>query len=281
MDLRKHEEKAFHDRLRTGSYGQRWSPKLEKLVQQDPLWANMKYYSIERRSRKIIEDWLICNTKNKVVLDYCCGNGDDSFFAAQCGAAKVIGIDISDVSIANCIERSRIYNYSGITTFKVMDAEQLDFEESVFDVVSEYGALHHVDLERAFASVARVLKPDGKMICVEALGHNRLIHQYRKMTKELRTQWELEHILRRNDIEKAYRYFHKVDYLGFFHMATLAAVPFRNTMIFEKLLGLLEKADNFLLESPFLKWHAWQVVFVLSQPKKAKLEINGPQAQNA
>ena len=68
----------------------------------------------------------------------------------------------------------------------------------------------------------------------------------------------------------AYHYFNKVEALGFFHLATLTAVPFRNIpFIFNPLLNVMEFMDSLILKLPLIKWQAWQVVFVLSNPKKA------------
>jgi hypothetical protein len=61
------------------------------------------------------------------------------------------------------------------------------------------------------------------------------------------------------------RYFRRIE-PRFFHLATLAAVPFRKSAIFRPLLGLLEAADAVLLRTPGLKWHAWITVFALSEP---------------
>jgi hypothetical protein len=44
-------------------------------------------------------------------------------------------------------------------------------------------------------------------------------------------------------------------------------VPFRNTPLFNSILSILEKIDGMLLRLPILKWQAWQVIFVFSQPK--------------
>lgn len=272
MEDRKKKEKEFHDRQRTVTEDvhvadMRWSSELEPTIQNNPLWANMKYYSIERKSRSVVLNWLQMNCKGKMVLDYCCGNGDDGIFIARSGASEVIGIDISDVSIRNSEEKANKLKLNNLI-YKVMDAEKLDFENETFDIISEYGTLHHLDLNKAYSEIARVLKTDGKAICVEALGHNKIIHLYRKLTPHLRTEWEAEHILRKKDIELARKFFNSVEIIGFFHLFTLGVVPFRNLPIFKFVLGILETIDNFFLKLPFLKWQAWQVVFVLSQPKK-------------
>ena len=267
MEVRKKKEKQFHDVLRKGAFAQRWSHELEKLIGENPLWSNMKYYSVERKSRKLVLDWFSDNCNGKRVLDYCCGNGDDSFIIARKGATEVIGIDLSQVSIDNCSQVAISEGLGGRTSFYVMDAEDLKFEDNYFDIITEYGVLHHLDIKKAYPELARVLKPEGKCICVETLGHNPFIRLYRRKTPNLRTKWEVEHILRKNDIEKAGEYFGRINILGFFHLATLAAVPFRNSPIFEFLLGMLEAVDSVILKLPFLKWQAWQVVFTLSEPK--------------
>jgi ubiquinone/menaquinone biosynthesis C-methylase UbiE len=267
MEVRKQEEKKFHDTLRTNAFGQRWSPDLEASIQENPLWENMKYYAIERQSRQLVLDWFSSNCGGKRVLDYCCGNGDDSFIIAKDGAKEVIGIDLSEISIRNCEEQASGEGLENISKFRVMDAEALEFEDDSFDIATEYGALHHLNLPKAYSELARVLKPGGKCLCTEALGHNPIIRSYRRMTPKLRTEWEVDHILKRGQINLAREYFNKVEILGFFHLLSLAAVPLRNTSSFPYLLSFLEKMDTLILKIPGLKWQAWQVVFCLSEPK--------------
>jgi ubiquinone/menaquinone biosynthesis C-methylase UbiE len=274
VETRKQREKEFHDQLRLINEDvhvadTRWSPELEETIKNNPMWVNMKYYSIERQSRTMVLDWFKENCKGKRVLDYCCGNGEDGVFIAQSGAKEVVGIDISDVSIANCQELARKNGVERLTSYRVGDAENTGFEDNSFDVITEYGALHHLDLEKAFAEMSRILKPDGKIICNEALGHNLVINAYRRLTPHLRTEWEVEHIIRKENFEVAQRYFDKIE-LHFYYLFTLLAVPFRNLPIFEPLLGFLEKIDNAILKLPLIKWQAWQIVFVLSEPKKTK-----------
>lgn len=272
MEKRKQEEKQFHNMLRKDSLEQRWSPELEKSIEGNPLWANMKYYSIERKSRRVVLDWLADNCKGKRVLDYCCGNGDDSVIIAKNGARETVGIDISEVSIKNCVERALTESVSENTSFYVMDAEALKFDNDSFDIIAEYGALHHVSLEKAYSELARVLKPDGKCIIAEVLGHNPIIHYYRKKTPSLRTEWEVANIFRKKNIEMAKDYFSEVKIIGFFHLATLGAVPFRNLKAFNAILGSLEALDSVLLKLPVLKWQAWQVIFELSKPKRTQIK---------
>ena len=236
MERRKEIEKEFHNKIRLVHDDQhvadtRWSPVIEATIRNNPLWKNMKYYSVERKSREFVLNWFENNCKGKHVLDYCAGNGEDGVFIAKHGAAKVTGIDISDVSIENCKNLANINNLSKVTEYMVSDAENTLFEDESFDIITEYGALHHLDRARAFPEMARILRPDGKIICNEALGHNPVIHWYRKKTPHLRTEWEAEHIMRKNDFELARRYFKNIE-IHFFHLFTLLAVPFRKSGFF-------------------------------------------------
>ena len=266
-EWRKQEETAFHDRLRQGQHEQRWSPEAERRVAADPMWSNFKYYAIERHSLDLSQRWLREHGPGATVLDYCCGNGEDSLYLARHGAKRVVGIDISDVSIQNCRDRAKAAKADHIVHFEVMDAERMSFADNTFDLITEYGVLHHLDLDRAMAELARVLKPGGHMVCTETLGHNPVIDWYRRRTPTLRTTWEVDHILRRKDFEVIGRHFGHIE-MQFFHLATLAAVPFRHAPGFSALLGSLRAIDRVLLAIPGVQWQAWQVVFRLSKPRK-------------
>jgi len=259
METRKIREKEFHNILRD---------KRLKSSDNFDFFKNKKWYSIVQKSKHCSEKWLIKHCSNKRVLDYCCGNGGVSFRIAKMGAAEVVGIDISDISIENAKKQAEKEGLSEQVKFLVMDAENMEFMDNYFDVIYESGVLHHLDLQKAYSEIARILKPDGQCLCIEALGHNPIINMYRRITPHLRTEWEISHILKKKDIAKAKTYFNKVEVLGFFHLTTITAVPLRNSLIFNTILKILETADRMLLKLPIIRWQAWQVVFSLSEPKK-------------
>ena len=58
-------------------------------------------------SFKFCYHWLKENCKDKTILDYGCGNGIHSIFPAKAGAKKVIGIDLSEKSLAVARERAK------------------------------------------------------------------------------------------------------------------------------------------------------------------------------
>lgn len=230
-------------------------------------FSNMKYYAVVAKSEEYKHNWLKrhCRPGTKV-LDFACGNGENGIYAASCGA-DCIGIDISPEGIANATKNAEELGLSGNCRFMEMDGEKMTFEDSTFDLAVEYGALHHVDLEAAQSELARVLKPEGKMICVEALRHNPLIHWYRKRTPHLRTQWEVEHILGVESLEIMRKYFGKVD-VRFFHLMALMLVPLRKTFLFPILLPVFNFIDSMLLSTRLIGKFGWIMVVELRQPKK-------------
>jgi len=180
-ERRKEEEKKLHDLLRG------------KNKKNDYYATNLKFYSVTRSSRNFIKNWLLSRVKGKKVLDYCCGNGGMAIWLAENGA-NVFGIDISQVSIKNAIDEAVKRGIEDKVKFFVMDAEAMEFENNFFDIICCIGVLHHLDINKAYSELSRVLKPDGTIICVEPLKYNPVFQIYRKMTPHLRTKWEIEHI---------------------------------------------------------------------------------------
>lgn len=259
MELRKEEEIEFHNFLRDLKEG---TPEYRRFT------ANKKFYSVTRKSVAFVEDWLKERCRNGAeVLEYGCGTGSYSFFLASLGA-RVVGIDISNVGISQAREEAKKRGLADKTKFFVMDAEATTFPDNTFDVICVSGVLHHLDRAKAFKEMARLLKPAGAAIAAEPLAHNPFIQLYRKMTPHLRTEFEAKHILHaKKDLKLAQRYFNTVD-AKFFHLATLVAVPFRNTPISNYLLTLAEKIDSVLLKIPIIQRQAWQIVLIFSKPKK-------------
>jgi len=230
-------------------------------------FSNIKFYSITQSSFAYRDSLLFSNIDNKIVLDYCCGNGEIAIAMAKAGAKKAHGIDISEVSISNADSLAKKEGIENICDYKQMDAENLTYSDNTFDLIHEYGALHHVDLKAAYRETSRVLKPGGKLICTEALRHNPFIHWYRKRSMHLRTEWEVEHILSVPDILLGRDYFDDVS-IRFFHLFALVAIPFRKYFFFSPLLAFLEVIDKVVLKIPYIQRWAWVAVIEFSNPKK-------------
>jgi lipopolysaccharide/colanic/teichoic acid biosynthesis glycosyltransferase/ubiquinone/menaquinone biosynthesis C-methylase UbiE len=278
LDERKQKEIEHSDRRRSivrayeyktdASSDQREDKYVEGENDYERHFSNMKFYSITRSSFAYRDRILFDGIKGAVALDYCCGNGEIAIEMAKRGAFKVYGIDISSVAIENARALAKDAGVDAVCEFCVMDAEHTDFAGNTFDIIHEYGALHHLDLHAAFQELSRILKPEGKVVCTEALRHNPLIHLYRKKTPHLRTQWEVEHILGFPEIKSGTRYFGFLE-LKTFHLAALAAVLFRRAYFFEALLGFLNRVDMMLLSIPFLRRMAWVAVMEYREPVSA------------
>lgn len=200
-------------------------------------------------------------------MDYCCGLGQISLQLASHGAS-VIGIDISPKSVETAGQLLADAGYSEQSRFAVMDAEKLEFPDDSFDVIVCSGVLHHLDTSRAFPELSRVLKPSGKIICIEALAYNPLIQWYRNRTPHLRTEWEKDHILNHRDLKIARKSFQKLS-TRYFHFAAIAAAPFHEKWIFRPVLAFGNFLDDIILAIPLVRLLAWQMVFVLSMPQNS------------
>lgn len=258
MELRKQKEIEHANKLKN---------LLEQASDQEKVASNKKFYKITRGNINFTKKWLLSKiSDNKKFLDYCCGDGSISIFLAQ-NNAEITGIDISDVSIKIAKQNASKKGLENNPTFLVMDAENMEFDDNSFDVIFCGGVLHHLDIDKAFQELKRVLKPNGAIICGEPLAYNPIFQLYRRLTPKLRTEWESEHILNKQSINLAKKHFNKVE-MKFFHLTTLLAVPFRHYSFFGHILSFFEFVDSILLRLPIIKWLSWQIVFTLSEPKK-------------
>ena len=158
--------------------------------------------------------------------------------------AHVTGIDISDVVVEKIRVRARELGVQDSCDFQVMDAENLSFAPDSFDVVCGNSVIHHIDLELAYANAAKVLKPQGRAVWREPLGHNPLLNAFRRLTPQMRT--DDEHPLVMDDLKLAERWFSSID-ARFFHLTTPAAIAFRNSSRFPQVLRRLERIDARLM----------------------------------
>jgi len=94
--------------------------------------------------------------ENKSVLCLGCGSGEEVEHLSSLGAAKIVGIDISEKLIE--IAKASYPHFE----FHVMDAEHLDFPHDSFDFVFSSLTLHYLESwKKTFDSVGSVLKKNG------------------------------------------------------------------------------------------------------------------------
>jgi SAM-dependent methyltransferase len=145
------------------------------------------FYEKGDRGRLWAPVWKSMDLRGAAVLDFGCGDGHFSLRLASRGA-RVTGVDISP----NLIERARaackrMEMNGSAPQFAVADAQRTPFRDESFDYVVGNGALHHLDLEKAYAEIARLLRPGGKALFMEPMYHHPLLWMLRRLTPKTHT----------------------------------------------------------------------------------------------
>jgi len=196
----------------------------------------------------------------KRVLEYGCAKGERSFELAPI-AARVDGIDISDVAIDMAADRAKAQAVENVC-FTVGDAHDTPYDDNTFDVVFGSGIIHHLDTERSLQEINRILKPGGVAIFKEPLGCNVAINMYRMVTPAART--DDEHPLMPVDYRISRRVFGKAQWT-FYGLLTLGAVPFRSLPIGGLALKVAAACDRVIALVPGLRWQLWYSLMVMTK----------------
>ena len=101
--------------------------------------------------------------KDAAIVELFCGRGNGLHALEQLGFSQIEGVDLSPRLLAQ---------YRGSARTTVADCRELPFADGAKDVVIVQGGLHHLptlpeDLDRTFAEIRRVLRPNGRVIFVE------------------------------------------------------------------------------------------------------------------
>jgi len=254
LSLRKKKELEFHDADRDITR----RDSLDKDT-YEKLYGNRKYYQATGLSSAYVANWIRENTRNRVFLDYACGNGGNAIKAAKYGTKLAIGLDISHISVENAKREAKKQGVDENTYFIQADAENTMLPNNSIDVIICSGMLHHLDLSYAFPELRRILRPGGKILAIEALKYNPAIKLYRYLTPQMRTDWEKYHILSLNDMRFAKRFF-QVKNIRYWHIVSILA-PY---MMFA--LPILNWVDSFLVRIPIVRLMAWIFTFELIKP---------------
>jgi SAM-dependent methyltransferase len=221
-----------------------------------------RYYAIKGAIDRAFDALLFAAPAGQHVLEYGCGMGERLFRLSRAGAS-CHGIDLSDYAIDSLRQRAAAAGLD--IDYQVMNAESMTYEDRTFDLVFGSGILHHLDLETGLGSVARTLKPGGRAVFIEPLGHNPLVNGFRRSTPGLRTPDE--HPLRRADLAVFRRHFGRVRLRPYF-LFSLVLPVLLGRHVPRPLLALGNGFDRVVFALlPPLRWQAWQVLLVLEQPQ--------------
>jgi demethylmenaquinone methyltransferase/2-methoxy-6-polyprenyl-1,4-benzoquinol methylase len=121
---------------------------------------------LDRRWRR--ETVAMASPSGGVCLDIATGTGELAFEMVRQGARTVIGADFC----VEMVEAARVKAASGAGTeaarFLAADAMRLPFRDGAFDAVVNGFMLRNVaDLPATFAELCRVLKPGGRLVCLD------------------------------------------------------------------------------------------------------------------
>jgi demethylmenaquinone methyltransferase/2-methoxy-6-polyprenyl-1,4-benzoquinol methylase len=105
-------------------------------------------------------------------LDVASGTGDLALeLAARMGPqGEVVGTDFSErmLALARAKAAARLTGSSASVRFETANALELPYEDASFDAATVgFGARNFADLERGLAEMARVVRPDGRVVVLE------------------------------------------------------------------------------------------------------------------
>jgi ubiquinone/menaquinone biosynthesis C-methylase UbiE len=100
--------------------------------------------------------------KDKYVLDVGCGSGLTPAYIAKKIGCRVVGVDIRARMVERSEEMAKREGVADLSEFKVADAQDLPFEDNLFDtVITESVTAFPEDKQKAVNEYARVTKPGG------------------------------------------------------------------------------------------------------------------------
>lgn len=214
------------------------------------------FYEKGRKGRLWGPLWDKIDLSGAAVLDYGCGSGAFSRRLASLGA-RVSGVDISPELIGTARVRASQMGMNGALQFVVCDAHRTPFDDNSFDYVVGNGALHHLDLDRAYAEIARVLKTGGKAFFMEPMYHHPLLWSLRRLTPKSHTVDERP--LSLADIEKAKRWFRVCCHREHFLFSVCAApAHLLGKSVALAVIDKMDQFDQFVMRAePRLRRFAW------------------------
>jgi demethylmenaquinone methyltransferase/2-methoxy-6-polyprenyl-1,4-benzoquinol methylase len=111
---------------------------------------------------------IVSDSKPKIILDIATGTGDLAILMAQSNAEKIIGLDISAGMLEVGRKKIEEKKLSNSIELVLADSENMPFEDNYFDAITvSFGVRNFENLEKGFAEILRVLKPNGVFVILE------------------------------------------------------------------------------------------------------------------
>ncbi|MDC0994061.1 class I SAM-dependent methyltransferase [bacterium] len=215
-----------------------------KSLGEDVRSAQSKYYWATQLPIESHKQATLSIIMNKNVLEIGCSSGYDAEKYVK-SVKRYIGVDISDQAI-RCANKLKLSN----AEFICVDGHNLPTPDLSVDCVIVSSLLHHLDLQKSFSEIYRVLKDDGILIFREPLATNPFFQLYRHISQSARTADERPFTFGDLALMEKYFILEKVHWFGF----TSILSAFIKT---DSARSFFTHVDNALSKTP-LKYFYWQ-----------------------
>jgi SAM-dependent methyltransferase len=202
------------------------------------------------------------------VLDVGCGKGRRSLLLLDMGATHVLGIDISQTSIALACDRPQAQAHirAGRLEFRLGDVtRELEGE---FECVFGRAILHHIDYRGVLPRLyAEHLAPGGTMLFMEPQGEHPLIRLYTRLVAAAHTPDERSFM--EDDLRWLRHHFPEIELypINYTTLPVAILTSFLRLAPDNPLLRLCDRADEWLARrAPRLRSHFRQTIVVIRKP---------------
>lgn len=107
------------------------------------------------------------------LLDHACGDGVYGRLALRHAPdARVVGLDISPVSVARAREKAAAEGLAARTDYVVGDIDHPPFKPGAFDAAMMINVIHHFPHGRALGELHRAMRPGARLLSIETVMNN-------------------------------------------------------------------------------------------------------------
>ncbi len=202
--------------------------------------------------------------KNRIVLDYVCGNGGWAAYFALDEAKEVYGFDISESAIRRGRDRLATQGMTDRVHLDVKDATKLDYMDDFFEITIGHGVLHHVIKYPGIAeNLYRVMEPGSKAYFFEGLADFPLYRLWWKIKGEVP---EGDVPIFAKDIREKFGMFSKIEIIGDDFLFSIKRLLWKKNMgwIRRTILRGAKKADEILFSicPPLRRWGCFSYIIL-------------------